>query len=134
MDEMLGGEVCEALNVSPATVRAMAFAGEIPWRRARSGQRLYSRTAVEALREATSAHPLRRASRPDPANGGPPVTRPVDHLTTAEVARLFGVTAKTVARWADEERLPYTLNERLVRYFPRGQVEALRAQMSHGGG
>ena len=68
------------------------------------------------------------------ARGDDPMTRPVDHLTTAEVADLFGVSTKAVARWANQERLPYTRNDWGTRYFPRDQVEALRAQMSHGGG
>lgn len=121
---LLCGQVCQALNVSPAAVRAMAAAGTIPWHRGRSGQRLYSRAAVEAMRE-TMAHeapatPPRPRYRP-PVPPGPVITRP-DHLTTAEVARLFGVSTKTVARWADDGRLPYALNERLVRCFPRDQA------------
>lgn len=61
------------------------------------------------------------------------MTRP-NYLTTAQVARLFGVTSTTVVKWAREGRLPYVQNERLARRFPRDQVEALRAQMSRGGG
>lgn len=96
--------------------------------------RLLRHLLIRRTRPLAQGQPLRRASRPDPANGGPLMARPVDHLTTVEVARLFGVTAKTVARWANEERLHYTRDERFARCFPREQVEALRAQMSHGGG
>jgi excisionase family DNA binding protein len=47
-------------------------------------------------------------------------------MTTAQVARVFGVTERTVQRWADENLLPCTrtLGGRGARRFDRAVVEA----------
>ena len=48
-----------------------------------------------------------------------------EYLRVAEVARAFHVSPKTVARWADEGRIPYVLTLGGHRRFPRKDIEAL---------
>jgi excisionase family DNA binding protein len=52
-----------------------------------------------------------------------------EYLRVAEVARAFHVSPKTVARWADEGRLPFVLTLGGHRRFPRKAVEALLPQL-----
>lgn len=53
-------------------------------------------------------------------------------MTTAEVARLFGVTTRTVRNWADARLLPCTrtLGGRGERRFDRAAVEAALREAS----
>lgn len=53
-----------------------------------------------------------------------------DYLRVAEVARAFHVSPKTVARWADEGRLPYVLTLGGHRRFPRAAIEELLPKLS----
>lgn len=49
-------------------------------------------------------------------------------FTVGEVARMFGVTPRTVQLWADDEKLPCTRTIGGARRFPRDAVLAkLRA-------
>jgi excisionase family DNA binding protein len=48
-----------------------------------------------------------------------------EYLRVAEVAKAFHVSPKTVARWADEGRIPYVLTLGGHRRFPRKDIEAL---------
>lgn len=50
---------------------------------------------------------------------------PEPPYTTGQVAALFGVHAATVARWADEGKLPVFLTPSGHRRFPREQIDAL---------
>lgn len=53
-------------------------------------------------------------------------TDPTDEpLTPAEVSRLFGVTVRTVNRWADAGRIPCFRIPSGHRRFPRKQITAL---------
>ena len=53
-----------------------------------------------------------------------------DYLRVAEVARAFHVSPKTVARWADEGRLPYVLTLGGHRRFPRAAIEELLPRLT----
>lgn len=48
-------------------------------------------------------------------------------LTPADVARLMGVTASTVSRWADEGKLPFFRTPGRQRRFRRSDVDRLIA-------
>jgi excisionase family DNA binding protein len=50
---------------------------------------------------------------------------PDEVLSPSAVARQFGVTADTIARWADEGKLPFFKTPGGHRRFRRGDVEAL---------
>ncbi|RAY11320.1 MerR family DNA-binding transcriptional regulator [Actinomadura craniellae] len=50
---------------------------------------------------------------------------PPDLLTPAEVAHMFRVDPKTVARWATEGRLSFVLTLGGHRRYPRPEVERL---------
>ena len=53
---------------------------------------------------------------------------PVDELLTpAEVAEMFGVNSKTVARWADSGRLAFIRTQGGHRRFRRSEITALLA-------
>lgn len=54
-----------------------------------------------------------------------------EYLRVAEVARAFHVSPKTVARWADEGRIPFVLTLGGHRRFPRKEIEALLPRL-HG--
>lgn len=49
-------------------------------------------------------------------------------LTTSEVAELFGVTPRTVTRWAEEGRLTPMRTLGGHRRYPRSQVKELLAE------
>lgn len=63
----------------------------------------------------------RRAARPGKA-----------YLRTAEVARVLGVSPKTVARWAEQNALPYMRTLGGHRRFPVAEIEALAASLASG--
>ena len=48
-----------------------------------------------------------------------------EYLRVAEVAKAFHVSPKTVARWADEGRIPFVLTLGGHRRFPRKDIEKL---------
>jgi excisionase family DNA binding protein len=48
-----------------------------------------------------------------------------EYLRVAEVAKAFHVSPKTVARWADEGRIPFVLTLGGHRRFPRKEIEEL---------
>lgn len=52
-----------------------------------------------------------------------------EYLRVAEVARAFHVSPKTVARWADEGRIPFVLTLGGHRRFPRKEIEALMPKL-----
>ncbi len=52
-----------------------------------------------------------------------------EYLTTAEAARLLGVSPPTVNRWANQGRIPYTVTLGGHRRFARSVVEQTRALM-----
>jgi excisionase family DNA binding protein len=54
-----------------------------------------------------------------------------EYLRVAEVARAFHVSPKTVARWADEGRIPFVLTLGGHRRFPRKEIQALLPKL-HG--
>jgi excisionase family DNA binding protein len=54
---------------------------------------------------------------------------PSEYLTRADVARLLGVSANTVARWAREGRIPCHRTLGGHRRFPRAVIEELVRQM-----
>jgi excisionase family DNA binding protein len=47
------------------------------------------------------------------------------YITTGEVARMLGVSPKTVARWAKEGRLPHLVTLGGHRRFPADAIRAL---------
>lgn len=53
-------------------------------------------------------------------------------LTTAQVARIFGVTTRTVQKWADDKLIPCTrtLGGRGDRRFSEADVEAALREAS----
>jgi excisionase family DNA binding protein len=55
--------------------------------------------------------------------------QPSEYLTRADVARLLGVSANTVARWAREGRIPCHRTLGGHRRFPRVVIEDLVRQM-----
>lgn len=52
-----------------------------------------------------------------------------EYLTTGEVARLLGVSPRTVARWASEGRIAYVVTLGGHRRFARSVVEQTRVSM-----
>ncbi len=56
-----------------------------------------------------------------------------DYLRVAEVAKAFHVSPKTVARWADEGRIPFVLTLGGHRRFPRKEIEALLPKLHADG-
>lgn len=52
-----------------------------------------------------------------------------EYLRVGEVAALFHVSPKTVARWADEDRLPHIVTLGGHRRFPRKAIEELVAHL-----
>ena len=56
-----------------------------------------------------------------------------EYLRVAEVAKAFHVSPKTVARWADEGRIPFVLTLGGHRRFPRKEIEALLPKMHADG-
>lgn len=59
-------------------------------------------------------------------------SRPPELLTAGQVADLFGVDPKTVARWADQGRLPCRRTLGGHRRFPRAAVRQA-AEAAHPG-
>lgn len=57
-----------------------------------------------------------------------------EYLRVAEVAKAFHVSPKTVARWADEGRIPFVLTLGGHRRFPRKEIEALLPAVSTDAG
>ena len=55
-------------------------------------------------------------------------TPPGRYLTRSEVARLFGVSPATIARWTREKRLPYLLTLGGQRRYLRGEIMDLLAR------
>jgi excisionase family DNA binding protein len=53
-------------------------------------------------------------------------------LTPAQVAALYGVTDKTVARWADDGRLTFIRTPGGTRRYSRAQVEHIMRGESGG--
>ncbi|MDQ3985745.1 MAG: helix-turn-helix domain-containing protein [Actinomycetota bacterium] len=47
------------------------------------------------------------------------------YMTTGEVAETLGISPKTVARWADDDRLPHLTTLGGHRRFPRAEIERL---------
>ena len=56
-----------------------------------------------------------------------------EYLRVAEVAKAFHVSPKTVARWADEGRIPFVLTLGGHRRFPRKEIEALLPKLNAEG-
>jgi excisionase family DNA binding protein len=61
-----------------------------------------------------------------------PAPAPSDerYLTTGEVARILRVSPKTVARWAQEGRLPHLVTLGGHRRFPEEPIESLAAKLA----
>ena len=57
-----------------------------------------------------------------------PAAPPSEYMTSGEVGREFGVDAGTVARWADDGRLPHFKTLGGQRRFRREDVERLKDQ------
>lgn len=51
-----------------------------------------------------------------------------EYLRVADVAAAFHVSPRTIARWADEGRLPHVVTLGGHRRFPKKAIEALIAQ------
>ena len=51
------------------------------------------------------------------------------HLTAGEVARMLGVSLKTVSRWADKGLIPCFVTLGGHRRFHKATVEAIRREM-----
>lgn len=51
------------------------------------------------------------------------------YLTVGEVARILGVSPKTVSRWADRRLIPCVVTLGGHRRFPRAAVEEARQHM-----
>lgn len=49
--------------------------------------------------------------------------RPSAYLTVGGVAELFGVSAKTVVRWANEDKLPHVVTLGGHRRFRRDEID-----------
>ena len=47
------------------------------------------------------------------------------YMTTGEVAEALGISPKTVARWANEGKLPHLTTLGGHRRFPRAEIERL---------
>jgi excisionase family DNA binding protein len=56
-----------------------------------------------------------------------------EYLRVAEVAKAFHVSPKTVARWADEGRIPFVLTLGGHRRFPRKDIERLLPSHAQNG-
>jgi excisionase family DNA binding protein len=56
------------------------------------------------------------------------------YLTPAQAARLLHVSPRTIARWADQGRIPCLVTLGGHRRFPRGEVAAIAQQMARTGG
>lgn len=52
------------------------------------------------------------------------------YLRTSEVARLLHVSAKTVARWAKQDKLPHVRTLGGHRRFPAGPIKDLARRLS----
>jgi excisionase family DNA binding protein len=50
------------------------------------------------------------------------------YLTGPEVARMFGVSVKTVSRWADQGIVPFVRTPGGQRRYPQSAVLALRGE------
>ena len=55
-----------------------------------------------------------------------------EYLTPGEVARALHVSPKTIIRWANEGRIPYTMTLGGHRRFQRADVEAVVARIESG--
>lgn len=52
-------------------------------------------------------------------------------LTSAEVARMFGIGAKTVGKWAQQGKLPFILTLGGHRRYPRAEIERIVEQLTN---
>jgi len=55
-----------------------------------------------------------------------------EYLPVSAVARAFHVSSKTVARWADEGRIPHIVTLGGHRRFPRRAIDHLVEEMRRG--
>ncbi len=55
-------------------------------------------------------------------------------LTVSDVALIFHVSPKTIVRWANEGKLPYSLTLGGHRRFQRADVEAIAITLERPGG
>lgn len=69
------------------------------------------------------------ADKPQPIESPGPENHPVHLLTVSEVADLFGVSAKTVSRWAREGRIASVRTLGGHRRFRESQVRELLDQL-----
>jgi hypothetical protein len=60
---------------------------------------------------------------------GLPVPEPEAYVTEAEMARLLGVSSRTLRTWRSNGEVPYeTWGARMVRYQPSRTIAAARAR------
>ena len=54
--------------------------------------------------------------------------KPPEYLTLGQAARLLGVSAKTVDRWARQGRIPFVITDSGRRGFPCSEIKAMASR------
>jgi len=91
---------------------------------------------VIQIRTGTADENVRMLTPDDPATADPYDERSQgnddEYLPVSAVARAFHVSPKTVARWADEGRIPHIVTLGGHRRFPRQAIDHLVEEMRRG--